>query len=687
MASATADPTGVTPTQTQRLYESVPLSAGLRCIRVLDIQPSLFNGDRLVGNLRVVHLDSTPPPSFAALSYVWGKMEDAKPESIITCGPEDVVLQLTNNCHEALINLRAVCELLTIWVDAICIDQDNDADKNHQLPLMGEIYTQAATTYIWFGPSNESFDRAMTCLSTVGLLEYFFDGIFFLSRTLGNAALLRNWRTLIMDRYAFRASRYKHPQLADTMSIDLDQYIHFLDSIVRGLAEADFTLDVGIGVLFLLNLLVPIFWGLTIRHLRLNWRYLFWVWGPILGIGLISLVLFITSGNLRHTVFLPKYLWRPEIPTANMLLSAVWARECEQHKDFNFGLRNLMQALSPEKLTQLDYSTSLGDVYKDVTIQMLRLTGSAEILLAAMQSKVAGQPSWVVDWSRREPLRLATPWMGRRDRRLFYNPMTWLPSGSWQYDVLQPDILQIRTFWQSTVVEVLSLQQVEHNHGQSEQAKHMHNLEALLKLMKMTKPKKENWYILYRCLEGYGLERAVFDFLRTNRHRQHAEMLAILQSYDRYSKVYRPIGLYLRRRVRSESVNFSTHESMFRSFMATCNKMAKKQQDFVITHSGTDHRNQSAAVTSSSIFLTEPAFQRDEQELSHDQMDASQSTTHYRPQVGDTIVDIVVLDSCAVIRTAGARTTFVGAVEDLYWQQALEPHRSQYHESRVISMS
>ncbi|KAL8996388.1 MAG: hypothetical protein Q9169_004079 [Polycauliona sp. 2 TL-2023] len=169
MTSVTAEKNDDTPTK--QLYQSTPLPAGSRCVRVLDVQPAMFTSDRLFGNLRVIDLDATPSPSFAALSYVWGAMQDATPTSTITCGPGDVVLQLTNNCYEALINLRAIYQPLTIWVDAICIDQEEDAEKNHQLPLMGEIYGRAIATYIWFGPSNESCDRAMTCLSTDETME------------------------------------------------------------------------------------------------------------------------------------------------------------------------------------------------------------------------------------------------------------------------------------------------------------------------------------------------------------------------------------------------------------------------------------------------------------------------------------------------------------------------------------
>jgi hypothetical protein len=56
-----------------------------------------------------------------------------------------------------------------------------------------------------------------------------------------------------------------------------------------------------------------------------------------------------------------------------------------------------MQTLSGNILPQLDYSSPIGEIYKDLTIDMLERTNSTEIVLAAMGSHVEGQPSWVVD--------------------------------------------------------------------------------------------------------------------------------------------------------------------------------------------------------------------------------------------------------------------------------------------------
>ncbi|KAI1771147.1 heterokaryon incompatibility protein-domain-containing protein [Hypoxylon cercidicola] len=45
--------------------------------------------------------------------------------------------------------------LLPLWVDAVCIDQDNLSERNHQVQLMREIYRKAAAVFSWIDSSRE----------------------------------------------------------------------------------------------------------------------------------------------------------------------------------------------------------------------------------------------------------------------------------------------------------------------------------------------------------------------------------------------------------------------------------------------------------------------------------------------------------------------------------------------------
>ncbi|KAL8963950.1 MAG: hypothetical protein Q9183_004820, partial [Haloplaca sp. 2 TL-2023] len=52
-----------------------------------------------------------------------------------------------------------------IWVDSICIDQDNVPEKNRQVGLMGRIYRRAECVLIWLSEEEEGTAKAFACMS------------------------------------------------------------------------------------------------------------------------------------------------------------------------------------------------------------------------------------------------------------------------------------------------------------------------------------------------------------------------------------------------------------------------------------------------------------------------------------------------------------------------------------------
>ncbi len=42
----------------------------------------------------------------------------------------------------------------TVWIDFICINQDDTQDKNRQIPLMSRIYQQASRVIVYLGESD-----------------------------------------------------------------------------------------------------------------------------------------------------------------------------------------------------------------------------------------------------------------------------------------------------------------------------------------------------------------------------------------------------------------------------------------------------------------------------------------------------------------------------------------------------
>jgi hypothetical protein len=83
-------------------------------------------------------------PEYEAVSYAWGGEEgDSTPVLPVYIGQYWDVLLQTRNCHSMLGYLRRQDRLRTLWVDAICLNQQSASEKADQIPRMGFIFRQA----------------------------------------------------------------------------------------------------------------------------------------------------------------------------------------------------------------------------------------------------------------------------------------------------------------------------------------------------------------------------------------------------------------------------------------------------------------------------------------------------------------------------------------------------------------
>lgn len=119
-----------------------PLNSAKSEIRILEVFPALSPAESIICHLRTVSLHDQP--EYEALSYVWGDSSDSR--QIIL---NRKIFQVTNNLFRALKRLRDVDKARTLWVDAICINQTDDAEKNVQVLMMGKIYAHASRVLVW----------------------------------------------------------------------------------------------------------------------------------------------------------------------------------------------------------------------------------------------------------------------------------------------------------------------------------------------------------------------------------------------------------------------------------------------------------------------------------------------------------------------------------------------------------
>jgi len=97
---------------------------------------------------------------YEALSWAWG-LDDAVYAVQIEVKGKMYKKAVKKELALALKYLRLPDKERTLWIDAICIDQGNNNEKNHQVQMMSRIYTRANEVAVWLGEDNEDSTTAI----------------------------------------------------------------------------------------------------------------------------------------------------------------------------------------------------------------------------------------------------------------------------------------------------------------------------------------------------------------------------------------------------------------------------------------------------------------------------------------------------------------------------------------------
>jgi len=93
-------------------------------------------------------------PEYEAISYVWG---DCTNPVFVICDTQGGMLRVPPNLKAALLRFRIADKPRTLWMDSICINQDDLTERSNHVRLMGPIYKKASTVLIWLGEEDEYF--------------------------------------------------------------------------------------------------------------------------------------------------------------------------------------------------------------------------------------------------------------------------------------------------------------------------------------------------------------------------------------------------------------------------------------------------------------------------------------------------------------------------------------------------
>jgi hypothetical protein len=149
--SATSEAVLPTSAKTNSIYSTLPLDH-IRLLRLYSaVEPRKATDDiaSLGCDLAVFPIELMPP--YVALSYCWGATGTTYP---LVCSGQEFRIQ--QNLHNVLMHLQEVEFQDWLWIDSICIMQNNNEEKNQQIPLMKHIFQKADVVLAWVGEAPEA---------------------------------------------------------------------------------------------------------------------------------------------------------------------------------------------------------------------------------------------------------------------------------------------------------------------------------------------------------------------------------------------------------------------------------------------------------------------------------------------------------------------------------------------------
>lgn len=328
-------------------YPSLNLVHG-RQIRVLVLKAGQPD-DPLRCELKHVNLQQGP--IYEAVSYTWA---DEKGDDTICrkiqCGHGDQFLGITKNCEAALLRLRKRDADRRLWVDAVCIDQSNVEERNHQVKNMIVIFRSALRVLVFLGERSPILGRLVDHIS---------------NDTAGQLPQVLDFISLFQSRWFHRVWVLQEVAVAKSVLV------------IYGTKQMS--------------------WKDLIEHSNLFLRLMAARNFPLVLPPAISYSLQQTIGNRR-------------LEGKSDLLSLLQVSRncsCTDARNKVYAILGLLQDESVLPL-QANYSrpTKAGWVFLQAAAWHISTTKSLEILSHVDGMSAINMPSWVPDWTRKSPASL-----------------------------------------------------------------------------------------------------------------------------------------------------------------------------------------------------------------------------------------------------------------------------------------
>ncbi|KAI1261970.1 heterokaryon incompatibility protein-domain-containing protein [Xylariaceae sp. FL1019] len=155
-------------------YQDLP-DGGTNYIRVATIEPGTHEEVKIA--LRIERFDDEFTPAYDAVSYAWGPPEYNSARVLVYHQEHDHGettscrgwLGVRSNLLSALRQFRHENESRDVWIDALCINQNDNGQKGPQVAMMGDIFRKASRVLVWLGPEENDSNHAMDFVQRLGV--------------------------------------------------------------------------------------------------------------------------------------------------------------------------------------------------------------------------------------------------------------------------------------------------------------------------------------------------------------------------------------------------------------------------------------------------------------------------------------------------------------------------------------
>jgi len=354
-------------------YQYLPLNEFAQEIRLLILLPGSFSSEIQI-LLHKTTLTNDDPPNYEALSYAWGSGDNQARVKIGASGKDR--LPVTQNLEIALRHLRYEDEPRMLWIDAICVNQQDLNERSRQVQRMKDIYTKAKRVVVWLGPADDQVSLAMVLVEEI------------------SSKIEVDWKLQIM-----------RPVLEDYTEHGW------------GIVDARPPID-------------DYQWEALKAFFDRSWFERLWIWQEICLADQNTAIVqsglnFILWRDVKDAIFCLYYMeiinqsvlekLTQVFPIADTdsasnlanLASATRSAKCSDKRDRIYALLSLASDISSGISITPDYTKTTSQVYQEAALAVFKNSMRMDLLMhCEMRPSELDIPSWVPDWANQSPPKI-----------------------------------------------------------------------------------------------------------------------------------------------------------------------------------------------------------------------------------------------------------------------------------------